>query len=152
MKKIILLLVTFSFLGCSTIKLPNYVKDKNPYKKTFYSDFEKTLPAVKAALQQTGWKLVSEAHPSIYEIGGQVSESLGSSETILFTDTRVFGFFLGTSFYKINVYLRSVDKNSTDIEIRYIKVTSILFKNFESYKKDSLAKKLFNKIEMKINE
>jgi len=52
-------------------------------------------------------------------------------------------FFLGTRYARINTYVQTGTDNTVDLELRYLTISSILFKEFYSYKKDRYAERFF---------
>ncbi len=142
MKRMALIMsVVFLTAGCVSTKLPQYISDKNPYKREFYVPYEEAMAATQKALTEFGWEVSGEGSPSLYErAGAQEME-----ETILFTEVRQAPFFLGSRYYKLNAILRS-GENKTEVEIRYLTITSLPFKNIESYRDDKAIEKIFDRI------
>lgn len=141
MKKAFLLVSVLFLAGCVSTKLPQYLSDVNPYKKEFYAPFAQAAHAAQTALTEAGWKISGEGNPSVYE----QSAGQRSQETILFTEVRQTPLFLGSRYYKVNVILRSND-TMTEVEIRYLTITAVPFKNIESYRNDKAVEKLFERI------
>ena len=146
MKKWFCLILVFGFLGCATIDIPSYIKDEYPYEKTYYSDFTKVLHAVTQTLEKSGWKISGTSDPQVYERSRAYQDS-EMPQIILFTEIQQRSLFVGTKYMRLNVQLRKNQENATDVEIRYLKVTSILFKNFTSYQNDMFINQLLKRIE-----
>ena len=51
MKKFLWVVLLLSFTGCVSINIPNYIQDRNPYKKTFYGPFDKVQEAITKAFE-----------------------------------------------------------------------------------------------------
>ena len=136
-------------IGCSSTNIPNYVKDKHPYKKVFYADFDKAVNATKETVEELGWIVTKSTDPGVYE-QSRSTESEDARQVLLFTEVRQTALFLGSRFAKMNIFLRSISKNETEIEIRYLTVTSVTFKDVYSYRKDSFVNKVFKLIDEKL--
>ena len=67
MKKILLGLLLVVCAGCTTVYIPAYVQDVNPYKKRFYANHDRSLAATMQALNETGWEIEGRMDPAIYE-------------------------------------------------------------------------------------
>ena len=145
MKKAIALLFLLFCAGCVSATIPHYLQDKSPYKKKFYSDYDNTFKAVQAALKDFGWKISSLSDPLVYEQNPATDEVL-PKQVLLFTDVRPTAFFLGTRYAKMNIFVRSLS-DGTEVEIRYLTVTSTPFKALENYKNDDAVQKIFDHIE-----
>ena len=143
------LLVLGLTLGCSSTNIPNYVKDKHPYKKIFYADFDQAVDATKKTVEELGWIVTKSTDPGVYE-QNRATESETARQILLFTEVRQTALFLGSRFAKMNIFLRSISKNETEIEIRYLTVTSVTFKDVYSYRKDSFVNKVFKLIDEKL--
>ncbi|HBR14706.1 MAG TPA: hypothetical protein DD723_04065 [Candidatus Omnitrophica bacterium] len=149
MRRIIYILIFLTFTGCATISVPNYIKDQNPYKKTYYSNFSDVLKATTEALEEAGWKVVNTSDPSVFE-GNKASDDPQVKQLLLFTDIRQTSLFFATRYARINAYVLSGGNQTTELELRYITVTSVLFKKFYSYKKDRFVEHLLKTIEKKL--
>lgn len=148
MKKLILFMVLI-LMGCSTANIPIYLQGQNPYTQRFYVEHAQALIATKQALEDLGWKIDKTIDPLVYE---QKNESaVNPNETLIITDIRQTPMFIGTRYAKINAYVRSQD-NSSEIELRYLTVTSLVFKNFETYRNDKAVDRIFRRIEEVLNK
>lgn len=148
MKNNFLIFFCFLLIGCTTTNIPSYIQNKNPYEKEFYADFDAVFKAAQESLKELGWEIVKTSDPSEYE-RFPVVENAGR-QTLLFTEVRQTSMFIGSRYARINVYLREVSENSTTMEIRYLTVTSLVFKNFTNYKNDAAVTRLFDYIEKKL--
>jgi hypothetical protein len=135
--------------GCITVKMPQYLKDKNPYHKEFYVNYDKTLKATIQALEKMGWKVVKQSNPVVFE-SDSVDPSQAPKQVILFTDIRQNAMLFGTCYKTLNLIVKESGQK-TDVEIRYYFVFSTMFKNFEGYEDDGLARKIFAQIEKVVN-
>ena len=136
--------------GCSTVEIPKYIKDVNPYDQTFYASFQNTLDATTKALEHYGWEIIETAEPSMFEHSKAV-DSPTTKQILLFSQVRQTGLFLGSRYQRLNVILRSVQDGRTDAELRYVTVSSIPFKSFTKYKKDAVAKRILDRIEYNLS-
>ncbi|MBI5416084.1 MAG: hypothetical protein HZA29_04640, partial [Candidatus Omnitrophica bacterium] len=98
-----------------------------------------------------GWEISKKTDPAVFErnrdqSGAQVKQVL------LFTDVREMPLVLGTRYARMNIYLQSSapGENSTDVELRYLTVTSVSLKSFHNYRNDGYARKLFERIESRL--
>ena len=145
MRKFLLFLLVIELTGCVSAKIPNYLNDKVPYKRDFYAGYDETLSAVKESLENLGWKIASEADPAVYE-AQLLTGDADRKETLIFTNVRQTPFILGTRYAKMNILVRRLSE-TTEVEIRYVTITSTVFKSFENYKNDSAVARVFEQIE-----
>lgn len=131
--------------GCSTVQIPKYIKDQHPYQEEYYDSFQATLDATNKALSDFGWQVTETAEPSMFERSKAVVDP-DTKQILLFTEIRQTGLFLGSRYQRLNVILQSARDDQTNVELRYVTVSSVPFKTFTSYKKDSVAKKIFERI------
>ncbi|MCK5012351.1 MAG: hypothetical protein KAS66_00880 [Candidatus Omnitrophica bacterium] len=145
MKKLLWIALLLSFTGCVSSTIPNYIQDKNPYKKTFYGPFDKVQEAITKAFEESGWAIEKESRPDLFER----DRGLGSvnKQTLIFTEVRQASFFVGSRYARINAYLNETANNETAVEIRYLNVTLVMFKSFYRYKNDHAVEHIFSKIE-----
>ncbi len=145
MKRVIVLFFMLFFVGCVSATIPHYLQDKSPYKKKFYASYDDTLKAVQTTLPDLGWKITSLSDPVVYEQNSAGNEAV-PKQILMFTDVRQTAFFLGTRYAKMNIYVRSLS-DGTEVEIRYITVTSTPFKTLKNYKNDNAVQRIFDRIE-----
>ena len=151
MKKILLCFLLLSCFGCVTVKMPKYLKDEFPYQKKFYASYDDTLTATMDALKGLGWEISETSHPSVFE-HGQLSEAEGARQILIFTEIRQTPLFLSSRYMSLNVYVRMAGNESTDVEIRYVSVTPMLFKNSQSYKNEGVVQNVFDRISELLNQ
>ena len=150
MRKFLLILLAIICAGCVSVSIPHYLNDKHPYQKKFYLGFKETAVATEKVLRDSGWIISGSSDPTVYEQNPTYDPSLGE-QTLLFTDTRQTLMILFSRYTQLNVYLRSFS-DGTEVEIRYIAVTPIPFKNFTSYRNDRLVRNLFNRIDRELQK
>jgi len=148
-KKSFYVFIVFALFGCSTVSIPNYVQDKNPYKKIIYSPYDDVLMAVMQTIEDAGWTITSSKDPVIFEQSKIIDSN--AKQTLLFTDTRSFPVVVGTRYAKLNAYIRFAAVNETEVELRYLTVNSVLFKSFNSYKHDMAVERMFKNVEKHLN-
>lgn len=142
MRKFLLGIISIVLLsGCVAATLPQYLSDRNPYKKEYFAGYDESVAAVKTALGELGWKVAGEGDPMTYERQASPSEK----RIILFFEIRQTPMFFGTRYGKLNVIVRGI-QDKTEIEIRYVTVTSIPFKSFQTYKNDATVQRIFEHI------
>ena len=143
MRKVHFVILLMICLGCSTVVIPNYLPDKKPYGMIFYSDYDVTLKAITESLKALGWSIEQTTNPIIYEQSSMGTED--QKQVLVITEVRQTPMFLGTRYARINVFLRSKD-NVSNIEIRYLTVTTLPFKILRSYNNNSAVERIFTRI------
>ena len=147
MKKNVLFFVSlFALIGCASVTIPNYIRDEHPYRKTFYASFDTVLDVTVHALEDSGWKVAKTTEPSVFERNKGMDKP-GVKQILLFTNVRQMAFIFGTRYARMNIYVQSAADNSTEVELRYLRVTSASLKNFQNYRNDRYAEKFFGRIE-----
>ncbi len=142
---LLLLLVS----GCATVNIPSYIKDNHPHTHLIYADFDGAVTAVKQALRDLGWTVIDESDPRVYE--HSAVQQQGGRELLLFTDIRETPFVVGTKYRRINVYLRSTSRpKQTEMELRYITISSFAFTKNRKYKHPQAAAKIFEAVDNKL--
>jgi len=149
-KSTLLLLAVLILGGCSTTSIPTYVRDDNPYKQKFYGSFEEILQTAHQTLDKLDWDVSHTSDPAVFE-RNQIREGSDAKQIVLLTKVRQFPLFFGTRYGRINVFLRETADNAVEVEVRYVTVTAILFKNFYQYKHDVAAKRILKNIEEQLN-
>jgi len=150
MKKFLSILMLLFLIGCTSFTIPNYIHDKHPSLKTFYVPYDQVHAATLKVLGDLGWRIEKEADPALYERGRHFQDA-SHQQTLIFTDINQFSFFAGSRFSRLNVFLHVTADKATEVEVRYLKVTSIMFKAFYNYKNDRLADRIFERIEKELN-
>ena len=150
MKKFLSILLLLTLTGCSSITIPNYIYDKHPKSKTFYAPYDQVHAATLKVLGDLGWSIEREADPALYERGRQFQDA-SRQQTLIFTDINQLSFFAGSKYARLNVFLHVTADKATEVEVRYLKVTSIMFKTLYNYKNDRLADRIFEHIEKELN-
>jgi hypothetical protein len=128
--------------------IPNYIADTNPYKKVVYGTFESVVAAADGALTDLGWSIESQAEPSTYE--RERSSAVNLRQTLIFTNVRQTSMFLGTRYARMNVFVREQLDNQVEVEIRYVTVSSVIFKTMYDYTEDRGVKNILEAIEKKL--
>ncbi len=141
-KWFILGLVTF--MGCATAAMPFYLPGKKPYVKRFYANYDTALAAVNQTLSDLGWKVEKSMDPAIYE--QMRTSDLNEKQVLLITEVRQISFVVGTRYARMNIYLRSKGGIS-EVEIRYLTMSSLTFKSIKDYNNDSEVKRVFGRLE-----
>jgi uncharacterized protein YceK len=147
-KKIIIGLAVFFLVGCVTVKVPKYLQEDFPYRKDFTADFDRSFEATYSALKELGWSIAETTSPSAFDPAKAVSKR----QLLIFTEIRQTPLFLSSAYASLNAYLREIDKDHTQIEIRYLSVLPLPFKNVNSYQNDSLIQKIFARIEKNLKK
>ncbi len=142
--RLILFLGLLGFLGCTTVQIPEYIQDKNPYKREFAASFDETLSATKGALKDLGWRILQTYDPVVFE--QTPHPSAGGGQLLIFTESKQSSRILYSRYTRLNLYLRSLKDDRTEVEIRYAATTSVLIKNFKSYKNNRSVHRVFDQI------
>ena len=143
MRKILSGILSIVFLsGCVAAVLPQYLSDKHPYKKEFFSDYDESVEAVKTSLAELGWTVAGQGSPDVYERAVTPNDK----SVIIFSEIRQTPMFFGSRYAKLNVIVRGI-QDKTEIEIRYVTVTSVPFRNIETFRNDATVKRIFEHIE-----
>ena len=137
------IILIFFFSGCMTVKVQKYLEDKAPYQKKFYAAYDKTLATTREALQEMGWRISETANPSVFEQSQATAED---KQILLFTEVRQTPFIFSSRYSHLNVYIKFAGDNTTDVEIRYLAVTPMIFKNSKNYKNNDAVNKIFKRI------
>jgi hypothetical protein len=148
MRKVLSVFLLLALGGCASVTIPNYIQDKYPYKRTFYAPFDQVREAAVQTFGEFGWTIGKESEPALFE---RERESGSSKQTLLFTEIRQTSFFVGSRYARLNAYLRATADHETEVEIRYLTVTSVPFKRFHHYKNDRAIERIFRHIEGKLN-
>ncbi|HNV24018.1 MAG TPA: hypothetical protein PLH56_05225 [Candidatus Omnitrophota bacterium] len=136
----------FIFSGCATINIPHYIKEEYSYKKKFDADYEIVRKQIKNILQSLHWEIEGEVEPSVFETVKDIVHP-ENQQTLIFSKVRQSGFFVGSQYARVNVFLRGYKKEWTEIEIRYVSIFSIVFQRFTKYRQDRLVQKVFTQMQ-----
>ena len=150
MRKFFWIFMAIMLTGCVTVKIPKYLQDKFPYQKTYYSPYEETLTAVRQALADSGWKVSEVSSPMAFE-QGEVQKEAEGKQVLIFTEVRQTPLFLSSRYLNLNAYVRASD-DGTDVEIRYLGITPMLFKHSQNYRNDAVVNKIFDRISELLNQ
>ncbi len=134
-----------ALVGCVSVTIPHYIRDQHPYRKTFDASFDEVLAATVQTIGEMDWKIVQETDPAIFERNKDINQPR-VRQILIFTDSRPMAFVLGTRYTRMNIYLQSTTDNTTDVELRYLRVTSVSLKNFQNYRNDGFAQRIFSRI------
>jgi hypothetical protein len=143
MKNFFFVLVVVLLAGCATTNMPSYLQPKKPYLTRYYSNYEKSLSAVKQTLIELGWTLEETTDPGVYE--HTRFNDLDEDQVLLVTVVRPTPMLIGTRYARMNIYLRS-KKDLSEVEVRYLTTTSTALNNFSTYNNDSAVKRFFERL------
>lgn len=146
MKKIGLIVLCFFLMGCTTISLTQYIKDKHPYDKRFYSDYDSVLEVTQQTLKDFGWEVQDMKDPSVYEVA-MSADKLNLNKILIVTNVRQTSMFITSRYARMNIILKQYNDKITDVEIRYMTITNIPFKNLISYKQDTAVERFYKHVE-----
>ena len=149
MRKVWLIITLLVFTGCAAAQIPAYLQKKFPYTHRFYAGYDKALSSLEQTLSDLGWVIEKQVDPSIFEEDTQSAP--GSKSILVITQVRQTPMILGTRYAKMNIILHS-SGDVSEIELRYVTVTSLPLKNFVSYKNDSAAERFFGRFDQVLDE
>jgi len=142
-RKLFLVLLCLGWVGCTSAVIPNYLPDQQPYVRRYQADFDQTLKAVHESLTDLGWQIEQTADPLVYE--QDKIRQADQRDILIMTGVRQTPLFIGTRYAKMNVYIHSQQQES-EVEIRYLTITSLPFKNVSSYNNEKAAERILNYI------
>jgi len=148
MKKIFFLLLPALLIGCVTIKMPETIQEDFAYKKVFKADFEKSIKAAAASLEDFGWKVADISRSKLIKQDRTLDKSTIYLAYIL-TEIKQTQLFLTSAYSTFNVRVEPIDDVQTEIAIRYLSVMPIppFYNKKISYKNDKLVDKIYSDIE-----
>jgi transketolase len=148
MKKIFFLLLPALLIGCVTIKMPETIQEDFAYKKVFKADFEKSIKAAAASLEDLGWKVADISRSKLIKQDRTLDKSTIYLAYIL-TEIKQTQLFLTSAYSTFNVRVEPIDDAQTEIAIRYLSVMPIppFYNKKISYKNDKLVDKIYSDIE-----
>lgn len=133
------------FCGCTTVNVGHYIKSDHPYNKKIYGNYDVIINTIRDVLAKNKYKVVAESFPSVYE--RPVDERKETpQDVLLFTEVRQHSMILFSSYTHLNVYVRAITEGA-DVEVRFGKVTALLFKKIQSARNDRLGKSILDQIE-----
>ena len=121
----------------------------HPYDRKYYASFEKVTSAFQYVLKKHGWKISSEAEPSVYERDDRYDNN-GYQNLLIITDTRNNYRVVYSTFTHLNVFIHALD-NTCDVEIRY-EARTPLIKQFISTRNDALVQGILDAVEQEIKD
>ena len=144
MRKFILVMMGLMAAGCMSAVIPHYLPDTNPYSRRYEAGYDQTYAAVQQTLDDLGWVIEQQADPLVYEQNPDGTS--GQRDILIMSNTRQTPLFVGTRYAKMNIYIHSQD-NISDVEVRYLNINSLPFKNIINYKNDAAAKRILDYID-----
>jgi len=139
-----------SLTGCSTLILPRYIPDKNPTTRNFYADYDAVVAATREAFKKFGWEVAQEADPAVFERAWQL-KSKDVKQVLLMSNYRKSNYLIVSKHSALNAYIRS-GKDATELDLRYLKVSTFPFKSFYKYRNKKLINRLLKQIEANLHE
>lgn len=148
MKKIFFLLLPALFIGCVTIKMPETIQEDFVYKKVFNADFEESIKAATASLEDFGWKVADISRSKLIKQDRTLDKNT-IYLAYIFTEIKQAQLFLTSSYSTFNVRVEPIDDAHTEIAIRYLSVVPIppFYNKKIDYKNDKLVEKIYLRIE-----
>lgn len=146
-----LIVVLTLFWGCSsTVKIPEYIQDIKPFTKTYFASYDKTFEATKSVLQDLGWTISALRDPLVFERNPSIDDPF-IDKVMIVTEVKESGFFIGTRYSRLNLYLHSVDKDKTAVEVRFLTETALPYNSIRSYDHQYSAEHILAEIEKALN-
>ena len=141
----LILSVIFFLAGCASVPTPDYIsRVDHPYDRKIYASFEKVTGAMIYVLKKSGWKINTEAEPSIYERDDRYDNN-GYQNLLIITDVKKQNRVLYSTFTHLNIFIHCIE-NTCDVEIRYEAKTPFI-KEFTSVRNDRLAESILDALE-----
>ncbi|MFZ5800274.1 MAG: hypothetical protein ACOY3D_02715 [Candidatus Omnitrophota bacterium] len=148
MKRAGLVWLILLIAGCVTVKVPKYINQDFPYRQDFAAGFDETFNATSRVLKELGWKITETANPASFD----PTSADKRKQVLIFTEIRQTPMFLSTSYASLNVYLREMGIDRTQVEVRYLYVLPLPLRDHKNYQNDALVKKIFNKINERLKQ
>lgn len=145
--KVFLLCVLIGAAGCASIP-PQYIPGDQPYKRTYYGDFDDILSVVRSTLEEDGWEVVKEVDPTLYERNPLYNEG-EKGHILLFTNIKKSQRFVYSTSTHLNVYVNRIF-DGVEVDARYGRVRDFHVLKMRSYKNERLVKKFLDRIEQKL--
>ncbi|MCA9400348.1 MAG: hypothetical protein KC713_01880 [Candidatus Omnitrophica bacterium] len=143
-------LILMLSLGCSGVVSPNYIKDIHPYTKKFYANFGQVRTALTTVLQDKGWSITKTTDPITYEHESIIEQSR-TQRLLIFAEYIDQSLLTPDTEERINIFIRTSADMTTEVEIRYQSVTSLMVKNIVRYKSDRFVEEIFQACEELLN-
>lgn len=134
-------------MGCASVMVPQYIRDEYPYRKNLYADFGRVQEAVEEALKESGWQVAKTTDPALFE-RNKTPVDPQARQALIFTEIRQTALFLGTRYARMNIYLHAGPDTTTEVEVRYLTVTSVPFKSFYNHRNDRFVQKWLGRLEV----
>ena len=145
--RFLILSLIFLLSGCASVQIPGYIgRIDHPYERKIYGSFEKVVSTTMFVLKKQGWKIDSEADPSIYERDDRYDHN-GYQNLLIITDVKKRSLHL-TGMY-LNVFIHSIG-NTCDVEIRY-EAQKSLIRPFTGARNDRMVQDILDALEQEIN-
>ena len=147
----IIIPIIFSLIfiaGCATsYKERHYVSPIHPYHKTFNADAETVFNACTDALSSLGWTIVEQE--KIKEITYELNDEYKEYHGWIYTDTRSNFWGIYASGMTLNLFIKPVSDNQTDVIIHYLNEKAVgpfFDAPSQYYKNDEYINKIYNEI------
>ncbi len=149
MKKWLVIVFCVMFSGCASVTVPQYIADKYSYKQKFYAEYDDVFKAVIKTSEEFGWTVTNTVDPAIYErsLATKTKEDL---QALFFVDVKKPSSFLRRGYARANIFLRAGAGNVVELEVRYLKVSTVYVKTTFKYRNDKLINRFMKDVEGKI--
>ena len=148
LQKIYFIVLLMGMFGCASIDSANYIQAENPYKRTYYGSFDEVLDVVRAAIKEDGWQIVKEVDPTLYERNPLYSTG-DQGHVLILTDVKRAQRIIYLKTTHLNVYVHRIAEG-VDVDIRYGSVKNFHLWKSQSYRNNTLIKKMLDRIEQKL--
>jgi hypothetical protein len=136
MRSIIIAISILAQAGCASVQMPGYIsRIDHPYERKINGSFEKVVSSTMYILKTKGWKIDSEADPSIYERDDRYDNN-GYQNLLIITSARKKYLYLTST--HLNVFIHSIG-NTCNVEIRI------------SARNDRMGKEILDALEQEVH-
>lgn len=153
MLRIFCILTLIFIVGCVTVEVPKYLNDKPAYSKNIEGNFNQTFTATVKSFKDMGWRVSETESTPIAKINNEEVERPAQT-AIIITELKQRSMIIFSTYLMLNAYVRYLEENKTEVEIRYLSITSAppLFRQWRVYKNDGLVEKLYKEINKNISK
>ncbi len=146
MRKLLTVVFLLLLTGCSSVRIPDYIKADHPYVRKFSGDYDTIVSVVKDVLYKQGWLIQQEVNPSEYERreGGEDQ----ARDVLLFSEIKKHSKVAYATYTHLNVFIHA-NADGAEVDIRYEAITPGPIKQ-SNLRNDRLANRILDQVEQAI--
>jgi hypothetical protein len=133
-------------LGCSAVRIPNYIKADHPYIRKISGDYDAILLAIKEVLSKEGWQIQEEVNPAEYE-RHEGGEDQGK-DVLFFTEVKRYSKVAYSTYTHLNVFVHA-NADGAEVDVRYEALIPSVIKR-SNLRNDKLAQRILDEIEQSV--